>query len=77
MKGYFRNWNLLRVVYLALGIYVIVQGLLSEEYLWVLLGSFFLLMPIFNIGCYGGNDCSIPEPKNELKEEEITYEEIK
>lgn len=76
MKNYFKNWNLLRVVYLVLGIYVIVQGVLSEEYLWALLGGFFLLMPIFNIGCYGGNSCAIP--KTEIKkEEEITYEEIK
>lgn len=76
MKSYFKNWNLLRIVYFGLGIYVIVQGFFSEEYLWVLLGAFFLLMPVFNIGCYGGN-CSAPRTKNETKEEEITYDEVK
>lgn len=76
MKNYFKNWNILRFIYFGLGIYVVIQGLLSEEYLWVLLGGFFLLLPVFNIGCYGGS-CSIPETKDEIKEEEITYDEIK
>lgn len=59
MKKYFKNWTLLRWIYLAIAIFVIVQGILTEEWLWVLLGSFFGLFPIFNIGSCPLQNCSI------------------
>ena len=75
MKNYLRNWNILRFVRLALGIAVIIQGVQASEWMFVVLGALFSLMPIFNLGCSGGN-CSVPNRKN-LTQEEVIFEEVK
>lgn len=49
----------MRWIYLAIAVFVIVQGIQTEEWLWVLLGSFFGLFPIFNIGSCPAQNCSI------------------
>ncbi len=77
MKDYIRNWNLMRIFRLVLGIFIIVQGTLGQEWLLVGFGSLFSLMPLFNIGCCGVSGCYIPAPKSDQKTEDIMYEEIK
>ena len=77
MKNYFRNWNFMRVLRLALGIFIIMQGIQSKEWLFVLAGSLFSLMPILNIGCCSASGCSIPVSKSNKKVKDITYDEIK
>lgn len=76
MKNYFRNWNFMRVLRLALGIIVIVQGIEAKEWLLVGLGSLFSLMPLMNIGCCCTAGCNVPAPKNKKSTEEISYEEV-
>jgi hypothetical protein len=76
MMNYLRNWNILRVVRLALGIAIIIQGVQASEWMFVVLGTMFSLMPIFNLGCSGGN-CSVPNRKNIVQEEEVIFEEVK
>ena len=77
MKNYLRNWNFMRVLRLALGIFIIVQGVQAKEWLFVALGGLFSLMPLLNIGCCGASGCNTPVSKSRKKVEEITYEEIK
>lgn len=77
MKNYFSNWNFMRLLRLALGIFVIVQGAVAKEWLLVGLGSLFSLMPLMNIGCCGTAGCSIPAPKSNKKTEDISYEEVR
>lgn len=60
MRNYLKNWSIARIIYLIIAIVVIVQGVQNEDWLWVLLGSFFGLMPIFNVGCCQNQSCSIP-----------------
>ena len=76
MMNYLRNWNILRVVRLALGIAIIIQGVEASEWMFVVLGAMFSLMPIFNLGCSGVN-CSVPNRKNIVQEEEVIFEEVK
>lgn len=60
MKNYFRNWDFMRVVRLAVGVFIMVQGYQESQWLIVGAGAFFSLMPLLNIGCCGSSACSIP-----------------
>ncbi|QGN24308.1 hypothetical protein [Elizabethkingia anophelis] len=77
MKNYLRNWDFMRVLRLALGIFIIVQGVQTKEWLFVALGGLFSLMPLLNIGCCGASGCNTPISKDNKKVEDISYEEIK
>ncbi len=77
MKNYLNNWNLMRVLRLALGIIIIVQGIVAKEWLLAGLGGLFSLMPLMNIGCCGVSGCSAPVPRTRKKMEDISYEEVR
>lgn len=71
------GWNLMRIVRLALGIIVMVQGFQANEWLLVALGALFSLMPLFNIGCCGVSGCNTPVSRRGNKKiEDTTYEEV-
>lgn len=76
MKNYLRNWDFMRALRLMLGIFVILQGITTKEWLLVGLGGLFSLMPLMNIGCCGVSGCNTPVSKNNKKAEDITYEEV-
>lgn len=77
MKSYFRSWDLMRVLRLALGIFIIIQGIIAKEWLLAGLGGLFSLMPLMNVGCCGVSGCNTRLPKSNKKLEDITYEEIR
>ncbi|HLP12353.1 MAG TPA: hypothetical protein VK177_10515 [Flavobacteriales bacterium] len=70
------DWNMLRILRLFLGISILIQGFVAGEWLLVLGGALFSLMPLLNIGCCGQAGCNAPISKNEKKMEDITYEEV-
>lgn len=74
MKNYFRKWNLMRVLRLALGILFIVQGIIAKEWLLAGLGGLFSLMPLLNIGCCSDSGCNTRIPKSN---KETSYEEVR
>lgn len=77
MKNYLKNWNIIRFLRLIVGVFVVVQGIISKEWMFVFLGGLFALMPLMNVGC-GALDCQTPRYKNTKEEQdEIHYEEIK
>lgn len=57
MKSWILQWNLSRIIRLALGILLLVHGIGGEEWLLAILGGFLTLMPILNFGC-GGISCN-------------------
>lgn len=67
----------MRVLRLALGIFIIVQGVQTKEWLFVALGGLFSLMPLLNIGCCGSSGCNTPVSKSNKKVEDISYEEVR
>lgn len=77
MKNYLRNWDLMRLVRLALGVYIIVQGIQTKEWSFVVMGGLFSIMPLLNIGCCGASGCSTPIQKKNGNVEDISYEEIR
>ncbi len=76
MKSYLRNWDFMRALRLAMGIFIVVQGILTAEWLFIILGALFSLLPLLNIGCCGSAGCNIPVVKSSKKTEGTTYEEI-
>lgn len=58
MKAYLQNWSLLRLLRLAVGIAVAVQGILVHDWLLATLGGLFSLMPLMNVGCGANGACS-------------------
>ncbi len=77
MKNYLKNWDFMRVLRLALGIFIIVQGIQAREWLFAVLGLLFSLMPLLNIGCCGVSGCSTPVSPSNEKTSDITYEEVR
>lgn len=77
MRNYIRNWDFMRILRLALGVFIIVQGVMAKEWLLVGMGGLFSLMPLMNKGCCGVSGCSTSIPKSNKKTEDITYEEVR
>ena len=71
------NWNFMRVFRLALGIYIIVQGVQANEWMFIVLGALFSIMPLMNIGCCGTSGCNTTQVSTKnIKNEDVTYEEV-
>ena len=74
------RWTLTRVLYLLLGVLVIIQAVLIQQWIGILIGGYFSAMGLFAFGCAGGNcfgaNCSVPSKKINAPEE-IEFEEIK
>ncbi|HEY1054380.1 hypothetical protein [Emticicia fontis] len=67
MRKYLQNWNLVRILRLVFAIVVIVQGFQVHEWLLVILGGIFSLMPLMNIGCGSTSGCSTSFNFNQKK----------
>ena len=72
MKNYLTTWNFMRVLRLALGIFVIAQGIQTKEWWLVAMGGLFSLMPLLNIGCCGVSGCNTSISKSKKGIEGIT-----
>ncbi len=58
-------WSFMRVLRLLMGVFLIVQGIVAHQYMAVILGSGFALMPLLNLGCgCEGSSCAINESKD-------------
>lgn len=77
MKNYLKNWNFLRILRLAIAIFIIYQGIQSKEWMFILAGAIFAIMPLFNVGCCGTSSCNVPISKTNKNLEDITYEEVR
>lgn len=77
MKKYLKTWDLMRVLRLAIGIFIIVQSVVVRDWLFVGAGVLFSLIPIMNIGCCGASGCNTPVRKSNRKIKEVNYEEIR
>ena len=77
MKAYLKTWDFMRMLRLAIGIFIIVQSVITKDWLFVGVGVLFSLMPILNISCCGASGCNMPVRKNNGKIEDVSYEEIR
>lgn len=78
MKNWMYQWNAMRLIRLAMGVFIIFQGIESNQWLFVLLGGVFSLMPLLNIGCCStagcATNCFLSKKDNS---KETTFTEIK
>lgn len=70
------NWSLMRVFYIIIGGTLIVQSVLSRQWIGVVVGGYFAAMGVFAFGCASGNcyggQCEINDnPKESLQPVEI------
>ncbi|NOT38353.1 MAG: hypothetical protein HOP11_13360 [Saprospiraceae bacterium] len=74
------NWTYIRVFYLIMGLIVIIQSVMYQQWFGVAFGSYFASMGLFAFGCASGS-CFGNNTKNEATSQTITqeveYEEIK
>lgn len=69
----------MRFFRLAIGIFIVVQGIIISEWIFVAAGVLFAMMPILNIGCCGVSGCNtqvLEKDAKIAKIEDITYEEV-
>lgn len=80
MKNYIKQWTLIRLLRLIIGIVVIVQGIMINEWLVVGTGAVFSLLPLFNMNLCDVGACGLsPQAQNRsnTKMDDVTYEEVK
>jgi len=76
------GWTFRRGLYLAMGITIVVQSIISKQIMGTFLGVYFASMGLFAFGCAGGNcfggNCETrPIKKADNNIEDVTFEEIK
>lgn len=77
MKNLLTHWDAMRILRLALGIIIIVQGVGNGEVLYLILGGMLALLALAGVGCCGTRGCAIDTRQGKNKEEkEIVYEEV-
>ncbi|HAO03888.1 MAG: hypothetical protein IPO46_05210 [Chitinophagaceae bacterium] len=77
MKQYLSNWNLMRLMRLAAGIFILIQGIQINEWIFIVIGALFTLMPLLNMGCCGAGTCKTPVQKFTNNTGNVNFEEIK
>ena len=77
MKVLVNDWNVMRVIRLALGILVIIQSISERNFMLTVAGGLFAMLALINVGCCGANGCAVNPRvnKNDLKKEGV-YEEV-
>jgi len=74
------NWTFARGLYLVMGIFVIVQSVMSQQWFGVAFGGYFAAMGLFAFGCASGNcfggSCAV-EPKQKTAIQDVDFEEVK
>ena len=71
------DWNFMRFVRLALGVYIGIQAYQTQSILSAILAAFLVYQVITNTGCCGANGCAVPlKEKNNDTVQDVEYEEI-
>ena len=65
------GWTFTRVAYLVIGIMVIIQATVNDQWLGILLGSYVAFMGLFAFGCAGGScfdgNCEVKHDRDQKK----------
>ncbi len=78
MQSITRNWNLFRILRVALGVFILAQGLVSKDVFSMVLGITFAGMAVLNVGCCGAGGCSTDTSfsKKNTDTKEVIFEEV-
>lgn len=66
MKNYFQNRNAMRIIRVAVGLFLIGAAIYERDWMLAFMGGFIVILLLFNMGCCGASGCStnFQEPKN-------------
>ena len=73
-----KNLDWIRIIRYVLGGYLLVGGIIQQDYTVLLMGAIITTMAIFNVGCFGGQ-CApkkTTKPVSSQQTEEVTFEEV-
>jgi hypothetical protein len=79
MESIFKNWGIMRVIRLAIGLYAFYEVIKKPDFLIGAMALILIAMAVFNVGC-GAQGCGIPPSrKNDTStdNEEVSYKEVK
>lgn len=79
MENIIKNWSVMRIIRLAVGLYAFYEAIKTPDFLLISMASILTIMAIFNVGC-GAQGCGIPTTFQKTKEKDdnyISFEEIK
>ena len=77
MKVLVNDWNVMRVIRLALGILVIIQSISEKNYMLTVAGGLFAFLALINVGCCGANGCAVNTRENKSDiTKDGAYEEV-
>lgn len=78
------GWTFTRVLYLGMGIVVIINAIMNQQWFGVPFGAYFASMGLFSFGCaagacFDGNCNTEPNQQNniQVKIGDVVFEEIK
>jgi hypothetical protein len=64
MRQLFQNWNFRRLLFLALGLFILVEAAIDRQWTSMIPGAWFVLMALFSLGCASGN--CVVEPGRQI-----------
>lgn len=71
------GWTIPRALYLIIGIIIVIQSAMENEWIGIVFGGFFASMGLFAFGCASGN-CYVPQSKKTNEEtSEVNLENTK
>ena len=74
----FTQWNLMRVIRVAAGIFLAVQAVQMHDTIAGFISAILLFQAFTNTGCCGVSGCVVPATtKNYDPTQEVEYEEVK
>ncbi|MDE3212910.1 MAG: hypothetical protein KGM98_06720 [Bacteroidota bacterium] len=74
------NWNFMRIIRLAIGVWALVSAIQTREPLVGFMGLVLMGMALLNQGCCGASGCNTyteRKPEGTEEPEEAQYEEVK
>lgn len=73
------NWHIMRILRLAVGVWIGIEAISSMQLLPGLVSIFFLYQAITNTGCCGAHACNTPTrtARRSAPTEDVEYEEVK
>lgn len=78
MNTLLQNWGLFKIIRVALGIIILIQGILTGEIPSILIGLAFSVLALMNVGCCGPSGCSTGANTGSKQQTqgEVEYEEV-
>lgn len=75
------GWTFRRALYAGLGVFVIIQSIIQQQWFGILLGGYFVSMGVFAFGCAAGNcfggNCNVePTGNKKIEIKDIDFEEV-